>query len=131
MLCRLVVRSNRQKVQSLVYTTTSFLFSMFSNCCFRYIFIGLLLSTLDNQPAKCSTIGLLLTARVWSSKLLKASLTYSISSPQTSLVPYSFPLIPLPPPPPKYYWGHQRPLPSAALDAGDAMLPREWSDSQD
>ena len=38
-LCRLVVRSNRQKVQCLVYTTTSFLFSLCSNCCFRYIII--------------------------------------------------------------------------------------------
>ena len=38
-LCRLVVRNNRQKVQCLVYTTTSFLFSTSSNCCFRYIFI--------------------------------------------------------------------------------------------
>ena len=53
-LCRLVVTGNRQKVQCVVYTATSFLFSPCCNSCFRYILIP---SASDNQPAKCSMRG--------------------------------------------------------------------------
>ena len=47
--CRLVVTGNRKKVQCVVYTTTSFLFSLCCNSCFRDILIP---SASDNQPAK-------------------------------------------------------------------------------
>ena len=50
-LCRLVVRGNSEKVQCVVYSTTSFPFSIVSNCYFRYILTP---PALDNQPANGS-----------------------------------------------------------------------------
>ena len=49
--CRMVVQGNKQKVQCIVYTTTSFLLKLVYNCCFRYIVSPY---TLDKRIAKCS-----------------------------------------------------------------------------